>query len=508
MSLNKLNTMPLNDVSISQRVFSKKDISTHICSVITCWCKQDNTSGETWKLSRCVTCSCFNGEVKCSTESCAQLTCPHRYKPSRSPSHCCPSCVESDGNCMLVGSQLHTFDEKIYAVHTNCNYVLTRDCQRRKFSVHVVNENKVQFSSLNATNHNAVVVKVENTKVTLSSNFVRIGRKTVQLPFIKLGVLSVVKDGNKLIVRGNIGELYQISLKLFIMIIMNNLGYNVTFISTLYDTNLRLLLGIKVVWSRNESLQVYVNPEYKSKVCGLCGNYNENTEDDWQTKKGELTNNYQRFINSWKVRYVTVLSHLGGSILQVGKANICSDDLKSTANDNRVKTKCKTREKSYAAINACDVLKSSTFHECRKIVRVMPYFRSCYAEMCVQENYCNTISSYISECRNAGVHIEVTMPSLLKCNTSKQLKKSNCPTGAVYNQCVSVCRKTCKNFRRNRSCQKNCKPGCACPSGTVLYGNRCIRPRHCPLPIKASVSIALNSTNSNHTKLHQLHSSP
>ena len=43
------------------------------------------------------------------------------------------------------------------------------------------------------------------------------------------------------------------------------------------------VLGIEVRWNGKEIVQVFVPGQWKERVCGLCGNYNDNATDDWLT---------------------------------------------------------------------------------------------------------------------------------------------------------------------------------------------------------------------------------
>jgi hypothetical protein len=59
--------------------------------------------------------------------------------------------------------------------------------------------------------------------------------------------------------------------------------------------------GVKVIWDAGNSVEIIVPPDYKSRTCGLCGNYNNNPEDDLQTKKGLIVTDIDKFTHSWKV---------------------------------------------------------------------------------------------------------------------------------------------------------------------------------------------------------------
>ena len=47
--------------------------------------------------------------------------------------------------------------------------------------------------------------------------------------------------------------------------------------------------------------------KYQNKVCGLCGNYNDNRSDDTLTKKGRAVDTPERFFNSWRVILMELL---------------------------------------------------------------------------------------------------------------------------------------------------------------------------------------------------------
>ena len=58
-----------------------------------------------------------------------------------------------------------------------------------------------------------------------------------------------------------------------------------TDVSTAFDLllvqSLKTDLGVEVRWSGTTKVEVLVNQESKSHLCGLCGNYNNDPSDDW-----------------------------------------------------------------------------------------------------------------------------------------------------------------------------------------------------------------------------------
>lgn len=100
-------------------------------------------------------------------------------------------------------TQYATFDGKHFEFAGKCNYIVSRDCKARTFSVHIVNKHN-NSSQVNGT---SLMVKIDDFKVRLGpSGRVSVGRTRVRLPHIRLGILSIVKDSTKVIVRANIGQ--------------------------------------------------------------------------------------------------------------------------------------------------------------------------------------------------------------------------------------------------------------------------------------------------------------
>lgn len=123
---------------------------------------------------------------------------------------CCPDCVENDGQCSLKGDPLllHTFDGHSLKFTGKCNYVLARDCKGKTFSVHILNEATQEnvIDMRNITSQLAVTVKIDLIKVRIGpGNKIRIGKREVILPYVKLGILSVIYDGKQVVVRANRG---------------------------------------------------------------------------------------------------------------------------------------------------------------------------------------------------------------------------------------------------------------------------------------------------------------
>lgn len=62
-------------------------------------------------------------------------------------------------------------------------------------------------------------------------------------------------------------------------------------------------LGLVIQWDKGTRVYVKVDPRWKDRVKGLCGNYNDNDADDFQTPSGGITEASAKiFGDSWKLQ--------------------------------------------------------------------------------------------------------------------------------------------------------------------------------------------------------------
>lgn len=63
-----------------------------------------------------------------------------------------------------------------------------------------------------------------------------------------------------------------------------------------------LPLHLQIKWDEGTRVYVKLGNEWKNKVSGLCGNYNDNAMDDMQTPSQALETSPLTFGHSWKVQ--------------------------------------------------------------------------------------------------------------------------------------------------------------------------------------------------------------
>ncbi|XP_069683352.1 hemocytin isoform X2 [Periplaneta americana] len=213
-------------------------------------------------------------------------------------------------------------------------------------------------------------------------------------------------------------------------------------------------LGLVLQWDRGTRVYVRMDPKWKDRLKGLCGNYNDDEDDDFQTPSGGLSEVSARlFGDSWRLQ------------------SYCPESLDITD------TCLRHPNRKLWAMKKCGILKSSLFQPCHLTVQLEPYLERCIFDACGCdlggdcECLCTAIAAYAQECNIQGVSIKWRSQQL--CPVQCDEKCSH------YSPCVQTCPKeTCDNYlfynKLNHLCSEEpCVEGCEvtpCPSGKV-YNN-------------------------------------
>ncbi|XP_071440295.1 BMP-binding endothelial regulator protein-like isoform X2 [Hetaerina americana] len=273
--------------------------------------------GERRALDACRSCVCQSGLVRCAVEVCTgggavvvtskglvhhvaasssakeNELCPPNTKLYHPNGTCCPTCVESDGVCSVFGDpHYRTFDGRFYSFQGACKYLLTSDhCDgvqlpsnqgngstrgprsvpqspKGTFSIRVTNDARGTFSS---SWTKTISIKAYGMKVSLGQKMrVKVNGKRALLP---LAIPFESEGRNASVPKENL----PLSQLLFSVKKEGSGG-----------VILRLYPGIVVIWDGSSFLEVSVPTSYKNKLCGLCGNYNDDPKDDLTPRSGSL----------------------------------------------------------------------------------------------------------------------------------------------------------------------------------------------------------------------------
>ncbi|XP_061139991.1 von Willebrand factor [Syngnathus typhle] len=231
-----------------------------------------------------------------------------------------------------------------------------------------------------------------------------------------------------------------------------------------------LLLGkhISLSWDKATHLLVHISAEYRNRVCGLCGNFDGNVNNDLVSSNNQLELDSLHFGNSWKV------------------APSCADvtQVPAPCADNIVRLV--TVEQS------CRVLTGSVFKECNSQVDPEPYVKMCAEAACTCPSvgecacFCDVIAAYAQACSQKGVPVNWRSNEL--CPMSCEgLNPKNPATGEElcqwrYNACGPACPVTCQH-PDPLQCALTCVEGCHanCPPGQLLdeVAMKCVEPTQC-----------------------------
>ncbi|XP_029432085.1 IgGFc-binding protein-like [Rhinatrema bivittatum] len=362
-------------------------------------------------------CQCNeNGTVACTDASCGAN---EECKLVNGVQGCQPV---GFGNCAASGAFHYiSFDGLPFDVQSTCSYTLTEfnssDSSLADFSVMV--KNKV-CSSKYATVTKTVTVVANNYVVTIGPKKVKINGETVNLPV-------TVPDGN---------------------VWINQEGKNI-----IIETD----FALKVLYDAAYYVAVAVPSSYKGNVAGLCGNFNDDTKDDFMLPNSQIAQNVNEFGAAWQVNAQDVSCTNGCG----GNCPVCDSSKLNSYKDN----------------STCGMITNPAgpFKNCHAKVNPANYFNQCIYDVCAVQGkgdaLCKSLQAYVAACQAAGANIKRWRTSLF-CPLV-------CPKNSQYKRCTRSCDYTCASIAAPSTCTEKCFEGCECNSGYMLSGQSCVPIGNC-----------------------------
>ncbi|KQL59662.1 hypothetical protein AAES_18779 [Amazona aestiva] len=330
--------------------------------------------------TECDICTCKKGKWKCVQKSVCSST------------------------CNLYGEgHITTFDGQRFVFDGNCEYILAMDgcsVNRPVSSFKIVTENVICGKS----------------GVTCSRSI-----------SIYLGNLTfVLRDETFTISGENPGVQYNVkknALHLMFDVIIPG-KYNMT-----------------LIWNKHMNFFIKISRETQETICGLCGNYNGNMKDDFETRSKYVASNELEFVNSWKE------NPLCGDVYFV--VDPCS----------------KNPYRKAWAEKTCSIINSQVFSACHNKVNRMPYYEACVRDSCGCdiggdcECMCDAIAVYAMACLDKGICIDWRTPEFcpVYCEYYNSHKKKR--NGDAYSYGYN-----------NDNCTWHYRP-CNCPNQNYKYVN-------------------------------------
>uniref|UniRef100_A0A8C6ZZY5 Mucin 6, oligomeric mucus/gel-forming/pseudo n=1 Tax=Nothoprocta perdicaria TaxID=30464 RepID=A0A8C6ZZY5_NOTPE len=330
--------------------------------------------------TECEICTCTRGKWKCVQKSRCSST------------------------CNLYGEgHITTFDGQRFVFDGNCEYILAMDgCSVNKpvSSFKIVTENVICGKS-GVTCSRSISIYLGNlTFILRDETFSVSGENPLVRYKVKKNVLHLMFD---IVIPGK---------------------YNMT-----------------LIWNKHMNFFIKISRETQETICGLCGNYNGNMKDDFETRSKYVASNELEFVNSWKE------NPLCGDVYFV--VDPCS----------------KNPYRKAWAERTCSIINSQVFSACHNKVNRIPYYEACVRDSCGCdlggdcECMCDAIAVYAMACLDKGLCIDWRTPEFcpVYCDYYNSHKKSGNEDSYSYDY-------------SSDNCTWHYRP-CNCPNQNYKYVN-------------------------------------
>ncbi|XP_065327569.1 mucin-2-like [Pelmatolapia mariae] len=317
-----------------------------------------------------------------------------------------------------------TLDGDVYQFPSKCEYKLVKTCKDSQNSQTFSMDIKRKENHGNST-INFVVVKINSYVYNISKDLVTLDDRSVQLPYYQAGVQLEKTDFYK---------------------------------------KLHSQVGITVMWYNDGAVTVEIDDEYVNRTCGLCGNFDGNSDlRDEGVYSGQQISPI-KFGKKWRTPRPN---------------DNCEDPTEvadTSLETENVTESCKEFE------NICkDFFENKSWSSCTSLIDHNPYIQACVKDLCHCSNLndscvCSTYSEFSRQCSHAG-----GIPPNWR---TPELCAKHCPPTMVYDEYGSPCIDTCRFPDTSLLCEDHNIDGCFCPPGTVFDDvsvmGRCIPRSECP----------------------------
>ncbi|KYO25622.1 hypothetical protein Y1Q_0013780 [Alligator mississippiensis] len=251
--------------------------------------------------------------------------------------------------CHIYGDPHYTtFDGKLHHFQGACNYTVVQSCG-------------------NSSAHFAVTTRNEHR----GSPF-----------WTAINSVAFSMDGLHIVLRK--GKLVYINRALITPPASPLLGVSVALVGA--HVQVTTPLGVQLLFNGDHELLVRVSEKHRGSVCGLCGTYTGNPEDDFMRPDGVVVTDGNDFGASWRV-----------------------PDADWPCNQTVPPPSTCTPSEQEAAKVKCGILTAwdSPFSTCHSAVPAHLYVQSCVYDQCATdgslEQFCNDLEAYAAACAMAGI---------------------------------------------------------------------------------------------------------
>uniref|UniRef100_H2PLQ1 Zonadhesin n=1 Tax=Pongo abelii TaxID=9601 RepID=H2PLQ1_PONAB len=237
--------------------------------------------------------------------------------------------------------------------------------------------------------------------------------------------------------------------------------------SSIY-TIVNIKIGVQVKFDGNRLLEIEIPTTYYGKVCGVCGNFNDEEEDELMMPSDELAHSDSEFVNSWKDKDIDPSCQS----LPVDEQQIPAEQQENLSGNCRAADLRRAREKCEAALRA------PVWAQCASRVDLTPFLVDCADTLCefggLHQALCQALQAFGATCQSQGLK-----PPLWRNSSFCPLE---CPAYSSYTSCLPSCSPSCWDL--DGQCEgakvpSACAEGCICQPGYVLSEDKCVPRSQC-----------------------------
>lgn len=152
--------------------------------------------------------------------------------------------------------------------------------------------------------------------------------------------------------------------------------------------------GLTVRYDWDHYLVVTLCGSYAGQTCGLCGNFNDNPNDDFTTPSGAQAEGAVAFGSSWKVPGLV-------------ENALCRDDCVGGCE------RCEDGQmKMWEGSLFCGIISvtKGPFQKCNAFIDPQAYLQNCKYDVCMggglRHFLCRALEAYTEACQLAGIQVE------------------------------------------------------------------------------------------------------
>nr|XP_006811311.1 PREDICTED: von Willebrand factor-like [Saccoglossus kowalevskii] len=206
---------------------------------------------------------------------------------------------------------------------------------------------------------------------------------------------------------------------------------------------------MKTYWNGDSTAAVVLSKTHQNSVCGLCGNFNGNQNDEFIAPAGDLAPSASSFGESWRI---------GTSCHQ--SARSVHDEI--------------PRDTALAEQICNDLFNSGNISDCT--LDPAMFSSACLLDLSATlpndtTGGCAVVATYVAQCQAQG-----TMVGDWRTGTECEIL---CPADFAYTTCGSACPPTCEDPYPVGSCTEECIEGCFCEPGKLIDSGQCIDQADC-----------------------------